>query len=43
MRFGLRIHLIVRETEAEAWAAADRLISRVTDEAIETARVRRSA
>jgi len=42
VRFGLRIHLIVRETEAEAWAAADRLISRVTDEAIEDARQRRS-
>ncbi len=41
VRFGLRIHLIVRETEAEAWAAADRLISRVTDEAIEAARLRR--
>jgi alkanesulfonate monooxygenase len=41
VRFGLRIHLIVRETEAEAWAAADRLISRVTDEAIEASRIRR--
>lgn len=41
LRFGLRIHLIVRETEAEAWDAADRLISRVTDEAIEAARERR--
>ncbi|MFO1069782.1 MAG: FMNH2-dependent alkanesulfonate monooxygenase [Geminicoccaceae bacterium] len=34
VRFGLRIHLIVRETEAEAWQAADRLISRLPDEAI---------
>ncbi|GLK79863.1 FMNH2-dependent alkanesulfonate monooxygenase [Methylopila turkensis] len=34
LRFGLRLHLIVRETAAEAWAAADRLISRVSDEAI---------
>ncbi|MDW6024171.1 FMNH2-dependent alkanesulfonate monooxygenase [Mesorhizobium sp. BAC0120] len=34
IRFGLRIHLIVRETEKEAWAAADRLISRVSDEVI---------
>ncbi len=32
--FGLRIHLIVRETEDEAWATADRLISRVTDDLI---------
>lgn len=34
MRFGLRIHLIVRETEDEAWAAADRLIRHVTDDLI---------
>lgn len=34
MRFGLRIHLIVRETEDKAWAAADELISKVTDEQI---------
>ncbi len=34
IRFGLRINLIVRETEEEAWAAADRLISRVTDDII---------
>ncbi|MER8760688.1 MULTISPECIES: FMNH2-dependent alkanesulfonate monooxygenase [unclassified Mesorhizobium] len=34
MRFGLRVHLIVRETEDEAWAAADRLISHVTDDLI---------
>ena len=29
VRYGLRVHVIVRETESEAWAAADRLISRV--------------
>jgi len=29
VRYGLRCHVIVRETEAEAWSAADRLISRV--------------
>lgn len=34
IRFGLRIHLIIRETEDEAWAAADRLISHVTDDLI---------
>ena len=34
MRFGLRIHLIVRETETEAWAAAERMISRVSDDAV---------
>jgi alkanesulfonate monooxygenase len=40
VKFGLRIHLIVRETETEAWAAADRLISRLSDEAIEAGRAR---
>ncbi|MFC0220571.1 FMNH2-dependent alkanesulfonate monooxygenase [Pseudochelatococcus lubricantis] len=35
IRFGLRIHFIVRETEEEAWRAADRLISNITDEQIE--------
>ncbi len=34
VRFGLRVHVIVRETNAEAWAEADRLISRITDEDI---------
>ncbi|HKX28907.1 MAG TPA: LLM class flavin-dependent oxidoreductase [Blastocatellia bacterium] len=29
VRFGLRCHVIVRETEAEAWQAAERLISRI--------------
>ncbi len=29
VRFGLRTHVIVRETEKEAWAAAERLISRI--------------
>lgn len=32
VRFGIRLHAIVRETEAEAWAEADRLISRLTDD-----------
>lgn len=40
LRFGIRLHFIVRETEEEAWAAADRLISRVTDEQIEKAQAR---
>ncbi len=40
VRFGIRLHLIVRETEAEAWAEADRLISHVTDEAIAQAQAR---
>lgn len=29
LRYGLRCHVIVRETEKDAWAAADRLISRI--------------
>ncbi|WP_370877812.1 FMNH2-dependent alkanesulfonate monooxygenase [Xanthobacter agilis] len=31
VRFGVRLHVIARETEAAAWAAADRLISHLTD------------
>jgi alkanesulfonate monooxygenase len=31
MRFGVRLQVIVRETNAEAWAAADSLISKLTD------------
>ncbi|PZQ46227.1 MAG: alkanesulfonate monooxygenase, FMNH(2)-dependent [Rhodovulum sulfidophilum] len=31
VRFGIRLHAIVRDTEREAWAEADRLISRLTD------------
>ncbi|MGL4723584.1 MAG: FMNH2-dependent alkanesulfonate monooxygenase [Scandinavium sp.] len=34
VRFGIRLHVIVRETNAEAWAAADRLISRLDDSTI---------
>ncbi|MDR1976720.1 MAG: FMNH2-dependent alkanesulfonate monooxygenase [Campylobacteraceae bacterium] len=34
VRFGLRIHVIVREREEEAWAAADRLISKLDDDTI---------
>jgi alkanesulfonate monooxygenase len=40
IRFGIRLHFIVRETEDEAWAAADRLISRITDDQIERAQKR---
>jgi len=31
LRFGIRLHVIVRETNALAWAAADALIQHVTD------------
>jgi alkanesulfonate monooxygenase len=34
VRFGIRLHLIVRETSMEAWAAAERLISRLPDDVI---------
>jgi alkanesulfonate monooxygenase len=34
VRFGGRFHVIVRHTEAEAWAEAERLISRLDDAAI---------
>lgn len=37
VRFGVRLHVITRETEAEAWAEADRLISHLTDEDIAAA------
>lgn len=40
LRFGIRLHFIVREREEEAWVAADRLISRVTDAQIENAQAR---
>ncbi|MFA7606016.1 MAG: FMNH2-dependent alkanesulfonate monooxygenase [Rhodocyclaceae bacterium] len=34
VRFGVRLHVIPRETEAEAWAAAERLISELDDDTI---------
>ncbi|WP_175655796.1 FMNH2-dependent alkanesulfonate monooxygenase [Burkholderia ambifaria] len=34
IRFGIRMHVIVRETEDEAWRDAERLISRLDDETI---------
>ncbi|SEN75096.1 FMNH2-dependent alkanesulfonate monooxygenase [Lihuaxuella thermophila] len=37
LRFGIRLHVIVRETEQEAWDAADRLIRYVDDETIAAA------
>jgi len=35
--FGIRLHVIVRETSAEAWRAADELIAHVGDDAIASA------
>lgn len=40
LSYGIRLHFIVRETEEEAWRAADRLISHVTDEQIARAQAR---
>jgi alkanesulfonate monooxygenase len=38
LRFGLRLHVVVRETTREAWAAANDLIRYVTDESIAASR-----
>ncbi|SEQ37175.1 alkanesulfonate monooxygenase [Devosia sp. YR412] len=40
LRFGMRLHFIVRETEEEAWREADRLISKVSDSQIAAAQAR---
>ncbi|EJL80943.1 alkanesulfonate monooxygenase, FMNH(2)-dependent [Herbaspirillum sp. CF444] len=37
LRFGIRFHVIVRETNEAAWRAADELISKLDDETIEKA------
>ncbi|MBV8816155.1 MAG: FMNH2-dependent alkanesulfonate monooxygenase [Verrucomicrobia bacterium] len=37
LRFGIRLHIIVRETEEEAWRDADRLISRLSDATVAAA------
>ncbi|HEY9891746.1 MAG TPA: FMNH2-dependent alkanesulfonate monooxygenase [Candidatus Sericytochromatia bacterium] len=37
VRFGIRLHVIVRETESEAWEAANQLIKYVDEEAIASA------
>ena len=37
MRFGIRLHIIVRRTEREAWHAADELISQLDDTTIAAA------
>lgn len=40
LRFGIRLHFIVRETEEAAWAEAERLISKVSDTQIAAAQAR---
>jgi alkanesulfonate monooxygenase len=37
IRFGMRLHVIVRETNQKAWQAADELMKYVTDDAIDIA------
>ena len=37
VKFGIRLHVIVRETDAEAWAAAEALISKLDDQTVATA------
>ncbi|MCC4602730.1 FMNH2-dependent alkanesulfonate monooxygenase [Xanthomonas campestris pv. badrii] len=37
LRFGIRLHVIVRETDAQAWAAADALIRHLDDDTVERA------
>ncbi|HQQ70269.1 MAG TPA: FMNH2-dependent alkanesulfonate monooxygenase [Alicycliphilus sp.] len=34
VKFGIRLHVIVRETDAQAWQAAEELISHVRDETV---------
>ncbi|WP_152058130.1 FMNH2-dependent alkanesulfonate monooxygenase [Aliarcobacter butzleri] len=34
LKFGIRLHVIVRDTEEEAWSAAQKLISKLDDEKI---------
>ena len=35
LRFGIRLHVIPRDTAAEAWAEADRLLSRIGDDTVD--------
>ncbi|THU00689.1 FMNH2-dependent alkanesulfonate monooxygenase [Lampropedia puyangensis] len=37
LRYGIRLHVIVRETEEAAWRAAEELISHVSDDTVATA------
>ncbi|MDB4988826.1 MAG: alkanesulfonate monooxygenase [Myxococcaceae bacterium] len=37
LRFGIRLHVIVRDTNEEAWRAADELIAHLSDDAIAAA------
>ncbi len=37
VKFGIRLHVIVRETAEDAWKAADKLIEHISDETIAAA------
>lgn len=39
LSFGIRLHVIVRDTDAEAWAAADKLIEHLDDDTIAAAQL----
>ncbi|MDR0761613.1 MAG: FMNH2-dependent alkanesulfonate monooxygenase [Campylobacteraceae bacterium] len=43
VRFGIRLQIIVRETEEEAWAAANKLISHLDDDLIATAQANQNS
>ena len=43
LRYGIRLHFIVRETEGEAWDAARRLIRHLSDDTIATAQAKLNA
>ena len=40
LQYGIRVHLIVRETDEEAWDAAEKLISKLSDSTIAAAQKR---
>jgi alkanesulfonate monooxygenase len=40
MRFGIRLHFIVRDTDEQAWAAANALIEKIPDDLIATAQAK---
>jgi alkanesulfonate monooxygenase len=40
MRFGIRLHFIVRDTDEQAWAAANALIAKVPDDVIAAAQAK---
>jgi len=40
MRFGIRLHFIVRETDDKAWAAANELIAKIPDDMIAAAQAK---